>query len=29
MRYLKKRKTKYSSNLTQLRESVIIFNESK
>lgn len=29
MRYLKKRKTKHSSNITQLRESVIIFNESK
>ena len=29
LRYLKKRKTKYSSNITQLRESVIIFTASK
>lgn len=29
LRYLKKRKTKHSSNITQLRESVIIFTESK
>ncbi len=29
LRYLKKRKTKHSSNITQLRESVIIFSASK
>jgi len=29
LRYLKKRKTKYSSNITQLRESVIFFSTSK
>lgn len=29
LRYLKKRKTKYSSEITQLRESVIIFSASK
>jgi len=29
LRYLKKRKTKYSTNITQLRESVIIFKASK
>jgi len=29
LRYLKKRKTKYSSNITQLRESVIIFSSTK
>ena len=29
LRYLKKRKTKYSSNITQLRETVIIFSASK
>lgn len=29
LRYLKKRKTKYSSNITQLRESVIIYSASK
>ncbi|MDY6971071.1 MAG: DNA methyltransferase [Thermodesulfobacteriota bacterium] len=29
LRYLKKRKSKYSSNITQLRESVIIFSSTK
>jgi hypothetical protein len=29
LRFLKKRKTKYSSNITQLRESVIIFSTTK
>ncbi len=29
LRYLKKRKTKYSSNITQLRESLIIFSPTK
>jgi len=29
LRFLKKRKTKYSSNITQLRESVIIFSSTK